>query len=139
MTENVPKTMEKTRQKPAKWAPSPKQSAVLKVAGLGRHRSKSAIASAAGVHRNSLDNWLRDDPGFRAAWESLWRVAAQSSAHLVVAAMVRKAAKGDVPAARLVCELAGLAKGKDGPAAPAGAVMIERIERVIVGTENSDG
>lgn len=95
------------------WAPTVKQRAVLEVAQKGQHRTISAICNAAGVSRQAYHGWIKDDAGFADAWNSLWRGAAQNAMPLVVAAMVRKAAKGDVGAARLVAEIAEATRTKD--------------------------
>ena len=96
-------------QNTTEWAPSPKQAAVLEAAqeaGLGR--SISAICEAARVDRTSFYRWLRKDPQFTAAWKDVWRGALNRHLPGVVAAMLEKAQQGDVPAARLVADLAGL-------------------------------
>ncbi len=95
------------------WEPSKKQVAVLEVAQNGQFKTVSAICRNAKVSRKSFYEWLKNDPGFADAWASLWREGAQRSMPLVVAAMVRKAVKGDVSAARLVAELAEATRNND--------------------------
>ena len=95
------------------WKPTLKQQAVLEVARTGTHRTISAICNAAGVSRQAYHGWIKDDAGFADAWNSIWRGAAQNAMPLVVAAMVRKAVKGDTQAARLVAEIAEATRTKD--------------------------
>ncbi len=95
------------------WEPSKKQAAVLNVARNGQYRTVSAICNQAKVSRTAYYEWMQDDPGFADAWASLWREGAQKAMPLVVAAMVRKAVKGDVSAARLVAELAEATRNND--------------------------
>jgi len=107
------KTQKNGLQNVTVWEPSKKQAAVLEAARTGQHRSVTAICSQASVSRKSFYAWLNDDPGFGDAWASLWREHAQKSMPLIVAAMVRKAVRGDVPAARLICELAEATRTSD--------------------------
>jgi transcriptional regulator with XRE-family HTH domain len=47
--------------------------------GLAQGKSKSKIAEDLGVHRNTISNYLRDDPGFKEQWE---RVVAERDEEL---------------------------------------------------------
>ena len=100
------KTQKNGLQNVTVWEPSKKQSAVLEAARAGHYRSVTATCSQASVSRKSFYAWLNDDPAFADAWLALWREHAQKAMPLIVAAMVRKAVRGDVAAARLVAELA---------------------------------
>lgn len=95
------------------WKPSPKQAAVLDVARTGQMRSLSAICRTAGVPRRTFYNWLKDDAHFADSWNAIWRGTAQQSMPLIIAAMVRKAVRGDVAAARLVAEIAEATRHTD--------------------------
>lgn len=55
----------------------------------------------------------RHDPGFAAAWDQVWRGTIRRHLPGVVAAMIHKAQEGDVQAARLVADLAGVLKGQE--------------------------
>jgi len=91
------------------WTPTPKQAAVLEAAQeAGLNRSIAAICAAAGVDRRGFYRWLEKDPHFKAAWEDIWRSAIRRHLPGVVAAMIAKAQDGDVPAARLIADLAGV-------------------------------
>jgi AcrR family transcriptional regulator len=95
------------------WRPTPKQRAALEAASeMGLRRSVSAICNAAGVSRESFYRWMRDDANFREAWDTAWQSASRRQLNGVLAAMVERALSGDVPAARLVAELAGAIKQK---------------------------
>ena len=104
------------------WEPSSKQIDFLN-AGIrcGLNRNVAAVCRDAGVSRVAFYNWLKQ-PGFAAAWAELPRKVI--SAHLpgVVAAVVRKAQEGDVAAARLLFQAAGLI-GRDAVAGVQGAVV----------------
>ena len=94
------------------WQPSIKQHRVLNAAAeAGIHRSVTAIAKQAGVRRQTIYEWLNNDPAFRHAWDELPRNLLRTHLPGVVAAMVRKAQGGDVQAAKLVLEAAGLLGG----------------------------
>ncbi len=91
------------------WTPTPKQAAVLEAAQeAGLNRSISAICEAAAVDRKSFYRWLKADPDFKSAWEELWQGSIRRQMNGVVAAMIARALVGDVPAARLVADLAGV-------------------------------
>lgn len=98
-------------QKSSVWVPTPKQAAALEAAqDAGLNRSISAICAAAGVDRRGFYRWLDHDPEFRSAWDDVWRGSLRRHLPGVVAAVIAKAEDGDVPAARLVADLAGLTK-----------------------------
>lgn len=91
------------------WAPNLLQASCLEQAGeAGLNRSITAVAVSAGVSRESLYRWLREDDQFRRAWDRVWRQAINNHLPGVVAAMVLKAQGGDVGAAKLVADLAGV-------------------------------
>lgn len=99
------------QQNATPWTPTPNQAAVLEAAQeAGPNRSVSAICKSAGVDRTRFYAWVKEDPDFKAAWEGIWQGTLKRHLPPVVAAMVQKAQKGDVPAARLVAELAGVLK-----------------------------
>lgn len=103
------------------WSPSPKQAAFLEAATeCGFDRNISTIARAAGVPRRTVYNWLDNDPGFKDAWENLWKKTLSRHVPGVVAALVKRAQRGDVPAAKVVLDLAGFlgpdVKARDEPA-----------------------
>lgn len=98
-------------QKSSTWAPTPKQAAALEAAQeAGLNRSITTICEAAGVDRRGFYRWLEKDPDFRAAWDDIWRGGLRRHMPGVVAAMVAKAQDGDVPAGRLLADMAGLTK-----------------------------
>lgn len=74
----------------------------------GIRRSIAAVCEAAGVSRDTFYRWLRDDAEFREAWEAAWRGSIRRHLPGVVAAMIERALSGDVKAARLVADMAGV-------------------------------
>ena len=82
------------------------------------------------MSRVAFYNWLKQ-PGFAAAWAELPRKVI--SAHLpgVVAAVVRKAQEGDVAAARLLFQAAGLI-GRDAVAGVTVAISTTNIHHGII-------
>ena len=106
------------------WTPSPKQAGVLEAAQeVGLKRTITAIAEAGGVSRKSIYRWLDDDPGFADAWHSIWRGAISRHLPGVVSALIAKAQEGDVPAARLVADMAGVLKQRTQLSGPEGAPL----------------
>lgn len=98
-------------QNSTNWTPTPKQAAVLEAGQeAGLNRSISAICEAAGVDRKSFYNWINRDQDFKAAWENIWAHSIRRHMPGVVAAMIAKAQDGDVPAARLIADLAGVTR-----------------------------
>ena len=96
-------------QNTTNWVPTPKQAAVLEAAQeAGLNRSISAICESAGVDRTGFYRWLHKDPQFAAAWEDVWHGTIKRHLPGVVAAVIAKAQDGDIPAARLVADLAGV-------------------------------
>lgn len=97
-------------QNSSDWTPSPKQAAVLEAAqDAGLNRSISAICEAADVDRKSFYNWMKKDE-FKTAWEDIWIHSVRRHMPGVVAAVIAKAQDGDVPAARLIVDLAGVTR-----------------------------
>ena len=74
----------------------------------GIERTITAVCDAARVSRDTFYRWLRDSPEFRDAWENAWHGAIRRHLPGVVAAMIDRALAGDVKAARLVADLAGV-------------------------------
>lgn len=98
-------------QNSTNWTPTPKQAAVLEAGQeAGLNHSISAICEAAGVDRKSFYNWINRDQNFKTAWENIWAHSIRRHMPGVVAAMIAKAQDGDVPAARLVADLAGVTR-----------------------------
>jgi hypothetical protein len=96
-------------QNTTEWAPSPKQAAVLEAAQqAGFNRSIVAICEEAHVDRAGFYRWLRQDPAFKAAWEDIWRGSIRRHLPGVVSAVLAKALVGDIPAARLIADLAAV-------------------------------
>ncbi len=115
-------------QNTTNWAPTPKQDAVLEAAQeAGLNRSISAICEAAGVDRTGFYRWLRKDPQFAAAWEDVWHGTIKRHLPGVVAAVIAKAQDGDIPAARLVADLAGVLMTRmDAKIQHEGKMMVEQ-------------
>lgn len=98
-------------QNTSPWKPTRKQTAALEAAQeAGLNRSITAICEAAGVDRRGFYRWLENDADFRAAWDDIWRGTIKRHLPGVVAAVVSKAQDGDIPAARLLADMAGLTK-----------------------------
>lgn len=98
-------------QNTTEWHPTPKQAAVLEAAQeAGLNRSIVSLCEAACVDRKSFYRWLKDDPDFKAAWEDIWIHSVRRHMPGVVAAVIAKAQDGDVPAARLIADLAGVTR-----------------------------
>ena len=96
-----------------KWVPSPRQAQLLESAAeSGFNRGITAIAKGAGVPRRTLYNWLESDEGFQYAWKNLWRRTVRSHVPGVVSALTKKAQLGDVPAGKIILELAGVLSSK---------------------------
>lgn len=101
------------QQKSTEWAPTPRQAKVLEAAQeAGLNRNISTICEEAGVNRTSFYRWLKEDTGFKAAWQDIWRSSITRHMPAVVAAQVRKAEEGDTNAAKLLSDLAGVLKQK---------------------------
>lgn len=104
------------RQKATKskeWTPSAKQAQFLQAAAeVGLDRNLSKIAKEAGVARQTVYEWLDKDPDFTRVYEGMWRKILWKHLPSVVSAMVKKAQGGDIHAARLTFDLAGLLKQK---------------------------
>lgn len=108
-----------------KWAPTPRQRRFLEEAAqAGLKRSIAVVAKAADVPIRTVYNWL-DHPDFRKAYEDVPRAMVARHLPGALAAVVIKAQKGDVKAARLLCDVAGLLKGA---AAPAGLLSAQNVQ-----------
>ena len=95
------------------WIPTPKQAAVMEAAlKVGVRRTIVDICKDADVSRQSFYEWLREDDDFRDAWANLWKRAIERSLSPVIVAMAHKAANGDVAAARLIVDIAGIVSRK---------------------------
>jgi len=96
-------------QNSSDWTPTPKQAAVLEAAQeAGLNRSISMICEAADVDRRGFYRWLEKDAAFKTAWEDIWRGTIKRHLPGVISAVVAKAQDGDIPAARLFADLAGI-------------------------------
>ena len=92
------------------WKPNRRQKKVLDAAQeAGANRTITQVCDDAGVPRRTFYNWLASE-GFARAWDEVWRRAIVRHMPGVVAAMLAKAGKGNVPAARLVADMAGAIK-----------------------------
>lgn len=101
------------KQKSTEWKPSPKQQAVLEAAhGQGVNRTISAVCQEAGVDRTSFYKWMREDPGFVKAWDAVWYGTVRRHLPGAIQALAQKAQEGDVPAIKLLTELAGVYRGR---------------------------
>ena len=93
------------------WKPKPRQKRILEAAQeAGVSRNITAVCDEAGVPRRTFYYWLNSDADFANAWDQVWRKAITRHMPAVVAAMLGKATKGDVPAARLLADMAGAVK-----------------------------
>ena len=92
------------------WKPDRRQKKLLDAAQkAGVNRTISQVCQEADVPRRTFYNWL-DKEDFARAWDDIWRCAIVRHMPSVVAAMTGKARKGDVPAARLLADMAGVVK-----------------------------
>jgi len=93
------------------WKPKPRQRRVLEAAQkAGLNRSILTVCDESKVSRSTFYYWMANDSGFADAWDKVWRKAIKRHLPSIVAALVSKARKGDVPAARLVADMAGAVK-----------------------------
>jgi len=100
-------------QSGTEWYPRPQQAKVLEAACTsGLKRNVLRICKEAGVPVRTFYNWMRRDAGFRAAWADLWREMVTRHLPGVMAAAITKAQGGDVPAQRLLSEIAGIVKNQ---------------------------
>lgn len=98
-------------QKTTKWVPTPKQAQVLEAAQkAGLNRTITAICKAAHVDRKSFYDWRQGDPGFVAAWDSLWDAIVRQHFNGAVTALAAKAQTGNIGAMRLMAEIRGVLK-----------------------------
>lgn len=72
------------------------------------NKTITTVCRAAGVPERTYYNWMRDSAEFRDAWHDAWRGTIRRHLPGVAAAMVHRALAGDVKAARLVADLAGV-------------------------------
>lgn len=85
------------------------QARVLRAAiEAGADRTPEALCKAADVPLFALLDWLDNDSAFIAAWDRIWVGCLRLHLPSVVAATAAKAMAGDVNAARLVADLAGV-------------------------------
>lgn len=97
------------------WIPRPQQAKVLEAAleaPGGKGRTILETCKEAGVPPRTFYNWMRDDPGFKAAWNQLHRQALSRCLPGVAAAQIHKALEGDTRAAELVFKAAGQLSSK---------------------------
>lgn len=87
----------------------PNQIAVLEAAlEPGAKKDIRAICKSAGIDHATFYRWLNDDEVFSNAWANLWKDAIGRHLPGIVASMVDKAQGGDVAAARLLVDVAGI-------------------------------
>ena len=106
------------------WKPNRRQKKVLDAAQeAGINRTITQVCEEAGVPRRTFYNWLAEE-GFAGAWDKVWRCAITRHMPAVVAAIVCKARKGDVPAARLLADMAGAVKQVHEVSTPEGMTIM---------------
>ena len=95
----------------ADWKPKPRQKRILEAAQeVGLNRTITTVCEEADVPRRTFYYWLDKDPCFADAWDKVWRRAITRHMPTIIAAVVCKARKGDVPAARLLADMVGAVK-----------------------------
>jgi len=93
------------------WKPKPRQRRLLEAAQkAGLNRSILTVCDESKVSRSTFYYWMANDSGFADAWDKVWRKTIKHHLPSIVAALVSKGRKGDVPAARLVADMAGAVK-----------------------------
>ena len=106
------------------WKPNRRQKKVLDAAQeAGINRTITQTCEEAGVPRRTFYNWLVEE-GFAEAWDKVWRCAITRHLPSIVAALVSKARKGDVPAARLLADMAGVVKQVHEVSSPEGMTIM---------------
>ncbi len=109
----LPARINGSDQNTTTWQPSEKQARYLEASmHCGLRRSIAELAREAGVARSTVYDWMKD-AGFVQALETLPREALRLHVPGVLMSMVHEAQNGNVQAARLVLESAGLT-GKQG-------------------------
>ena len=84
-----------------------REKAIELYAALGDTRTEEEVAEVVGVTRKTLYEW-RKDPKFTAAIREAGRRNIIAEFGPILGALKKKALKGDVPAAKLLLETAGL-------------------------------
>lgn len=95
-------------QTSAVWRPTREQQALLDTAlesGIGR--TITAVCEESGVPRRTYYNWMQD-PDFARAWEDAWYGTVRRHLPGAIQALSQRALEGDVPAIKLLTELAGV-------------------------------
>jgi|FLYL01.1.fsa_nt_gi hypothetical protein len=77
-------------------------------AWVAEGKPQEALLAALEISRTRLVAWLRDDVDFARAYDDAWRTLLRHEIVGIVVAMVRQAEAGDVQAARVCLELAGV-------------------------------
>ncbi len=118
------------------------------IAALLTGKSMTAVAHHAGVHRDTIANWLRDDAAFLAAFHRARREQAEEHT-MRLTALVSHAldvvegavAAGDVRAALTVLKGAGVLRGEQPPIGPdtAEEVQEEQDERLVARAQAANG
>lgn len=99
------------QQNATDWTPTPKQAKMLQCAQEdGLNRNITALCREAGIAPSTFYRWLQRSPGFKAAWEEVWRGSIRRHLPGVVAATIAKALDGNIQAARLITDLAAATK-----------------------------
>ena len=105
LTDSVSDTVS---DKVSDWKPTPKEAALLEAAGkIGLNRTVSAICEEAEVSRETYYQ-AQKKPGFRAAWADKARQVVETGLPGVTAAVTQKAIDGDMTAARIALQAAGI-------------------------------
>ncbi len=91
------------------WRPTPQQARFLAVVKAARGRSITArhVCQALGYPVYEVASWL-DSAEFRERFRDAWRLLLERELVGVVAALIERAKRGDVQAAKLCLELAGV-------------------------------
>ena len=92
---------------------TPKMRKVLEAAQqAGTDRTITAVCEEAGVNRRTFYRWLEYRSDFAVAWDEVWHKTIARHLPGVVSALLAKAKKGDVSAARLIADMKGVIKQK---------------------------
>jgi len=106
------------------WKPNRRQQKVLEAAQeAGLNRTICQVCEDAGVPRHTFYNWM-GKPEFAQAWDDVWRRAIVRHMPSVVSAVMYKAQKGDVAAARLLADMVGAITKKHEVTSPVDIVLV---------------
>ncbi len=95
----------------------PKARIIETALNLGYDATVTEICQRSNVTRVTFYRWLSDDPVFRDTYQNLWRREVEGEVSGTVKAILRKAHSGDLAAARLHLEMAGILSPSGGPGA----------------------